>query len=166
MRSRRDHIDPGVAVARALDQGLVGMGGLLATTPDTLAEALAELSETYDERCARRVERFAEVPDKAIVWTQDSDGLLWRGLLAGPWRYDDHPDAIAADLVHVRSTCWDHAGLEEHRAPGAVVAASPAATATSSGSAQRTSAGPEKKKRPCGARAFSVSEGGLEPPRP
>ena len=166
MRSRRDHIDPGVAVARALDQGLVGMGGLLATTPDTLAEALAELSETYDERCARRVERFAEVPDEAIVWTQDSDGLLWRGLLAGPWRYDDHPDAIAADLVHVRMTRWDDAGLEEHRAPAAVVAS----FARGGRNFQRIRAadlgGPEMKKRPCGARAFSVSEGGLEPPQP
>ncbi len=98
------------------------MGGQLPTTPETLAEALAELSAAYDERLARRVERFAAVPEGAVVWTRDADGLLWRGRIVGPWRYDDEPAALAADLVHVRGARWEHEGQPEHLVPAAVVA--------------------------------------------
>jgi hypothetical protein len=122
MRSRRDDVDPALAVVRALERGLVGMGGRLATTPATLAEALADLSEEYDERVARRVERFAAVPEDSVVWTRDPDGLFWCGRIVGPWRYDDEPAALAADLVHVRKTRWDDDGLPEHLVPAAVVA--------------------------------------------
>ncbi len=122
MRSRRDDVDPALAVARALEHGLVGMGGALREPPASLAEALAELSESYDERFARRVERFAAVPDGALVWTRDRDGLLWSGRIVGRWRYDHDPAALAADLVHVRPVRWSDSGLEEHRAPAAVVA--------------------------------------------
>ena len=122
MRSRRDDVDHALAQARALECGLVGMGGTLPATPHSLAQALAELSDTYGERFARRVERFAAVPGDSVVWTRDPDGLLWRGRVVGPWRYDGHPEALAADLVHVRDTRWDQTGLEEHLAPAAVVA--------------------------------------------
>ncbi len=122
MRSRRDDVDATLAVARALECGLAGTGGRLTGTPGTLAEALAELSEAYDERFARRVERFAAVPESSVVWTRDPDGLLRRGRIVGPWRYDDAPAALAADLVHVRDVQWDEDGLEEHRAPPEVVA--------------------------------------------
>ncbi len=55
---------------------------------------------------ARRLERFAEVPDGAFVWTREVDGLYRLGRLAGPWRYDASADAVAADLVHVRPCSW------------------------------------------------------------
>jgi hypothetical protein len=121
MRSRRDDVDPALAVARALERGLVGMGGVLPSVPATLAAALAELS-THDERLARRVERFTQVPNGAAVWTRDEDGRFWRGTITGPWRYDGSPAAVAADLVHVRDARWDAEGLEEHLVPAAVVA--------------------------------------------
>jgi hypothetical protein len=122
MPSRRDDADPTLALTRALELGLVGMGGVLPSAPATLAEALAELSETYDERLAGRVERFAALPDGEVVWTRDPDGRYRRGTIVGPWRYDDDPAAINADLVHVRDARWDDEGLEEHDAPAAVVA--------------------------------------------
>lgn len=121
MRSRRDGVDPALAVARALERGLVGMGGVLPSVPKTLAVALSELS-VHDERLARRVERFAQVDDGAAVWTRDQDGRYWRGIIIGPWRYDGSAAAADADLVHVRDARWDAEGLEEHRAPSAVVA--------------------------------------------
>ena len=71
---------------------------------------------------ARRVERFAHVTSGSQVWTRDLDGRYRCGRISGPWRYDDDPAAVAADLVHVRLTRWDDESLDEHRAPVAVVA--------------------------------------------
>jgi hypothetical protein len=122
MPSRRDHPDPAPTLTRALELGLVGMGGVLPSAPATLAEALAELSVAYDERLARRVERFAAVPDGEVVWTRDPEARYRRGTIVGPWRYDDDPAAVDVDLVHVRDARWDDEGLEEHEAPAAVVA--------------------------------------------
>lgn len=106
MRSRRDDVPDGLAVDRALTLGLCGIGGRLDPPPLTLGEAVARLSTAYDERTARRLQRFAEVPDGAVVWTREIDGLYRRGHLAGGWRYDAAPDAVAADLVHVRPCEW------------------------------------------------------------
>ena len=122
LRSRRDDVDPALALERALARGLVGMGGRLPRVPHDLAEALGLLSETYDDRVARRVERFADVPAGAQVWTRDLDGRYRRGLITGPWRYDGDPGAVAADLVHVRAARWDAESLDEHLTPTAVVA--------------------------------------------
>lgn len=122
LRSRRDDVDPDLALNRALALGLVGMGGRLSRTPRDLADALTMLSVEHDERVARRVERFAAVPGGAQVWTRDGDGRYRRGHLAGPWRYDPDPAALAADLVHVRDADWDAESLDEHRTPAAVVA--------------------------------------------
>lgn len=120
--SRRDDVDPELALDRALGLGLVGMGGRLSRAPHDLADALALLSSEYDERMARRVERFAAVTAGAQVWTRDRDGRYRRGRLAGAWRYDPDPAALAADLVHVRDADWDEESLDEHRTPAPVVA--------------------------------------------
>ena len=122
LRSRLDDVDPQLALDRALALGLVGMGGRLSRAPHDLADALALLSAEHDERVARRVERFAAVTDGAQVWTRDRDGRYRRGHLAGPWRYDPDPAALAADLVHVRDADWDEDSLDEHLTPRAVVA--------------------------------------------
>jgi len=103
MRSRRDGVDPASTRDRALSSGLVGFG----QTGD-------------DSRSARRVERFADVPDGAFVWTRDPDGLYWLGRIAGPYRYDDR--GADADLVHVRPCRWLDRPLPEHHVPAAVVA--------------------------------------------
>ncbi|MGC4936431.1 GAF domain-containing protein [Kribbella sp. DT2] len=106
MRSRRDDVPDGLAVDRALDLGLCGIGGTLHPPPSTLDDAIERLSTSYDERAARRLHRFAEVPDGSFVWTREIDGLYRLGCLAGPWRYDASPAAVEADLVHVRPCVW------------------------------------------------------------
>jgi hypothetical protein len=122
MRSRLDSVDVSGAVERALDRGVVGVGGRLATPPGGLADALARVSDEHDERVALRLERFASVTDGAEMWTRDPAGLFRRGELAGPWRYDADPAAYVADLTHVRPCAWDPAALAEHEVPAAVAA--------------------------------------------
>ncbi|GAB2562912.1 GAF domain-containing protein [Kribbella endophytica] len=121
MRSRRDDVPHGLAVDRALHLGLCGIGGTLRPPPSTLDNALERLSTSYDERAARRLQRFAEVPDGAFGWTREADGLYRLGRLTGPWRYDASPDAVAVDLVHVRPCEWSAKPFTEAEAPAAVV---------------------------------------------
>jgi len=87
MRSRRDDVDPRLAVERALQLGICGMG----TTDDVRAE--------------RRLERFAAAPEGTYIWTRSPDGFHL-GRLTGPCRRDDAEAAVAADLVHVRPCEW------------------------------------------------------------
>ena len=121
MRSRDDAVDADLAIERAFALGLVGMGGRLAGPPGSLARALAELS-AVDARAARRLERFAALPDGDEVWTRDADHRYRRGVLIGPWRYDADPGAVEADLVHVRPCAWDPESRDEQATPPAVVA--------------------------------------------
>jgi len=122
MRSRIDHVDAGLAVERALDLGLVGVGGRLPDPPRDAADAVARVSDQHDERVARRLERFIAVPDGAEVWTRDPAALFHRGVVTGPWRYDADPAAYAVDLTHVRPCAWDADALAEHELPAAVAA--------------------------------------------
>lgn len=116
MRSRDDDVSDAVAVERALEIGVCGMGGRLDAEPRSLAEALADVDSAFGERAARRLERFASVPEGAFVWTRDVDGLLWVGRITGPWRYDTSSGAREADLVHVRPCDW----LDQPVEPAAV----------------------------------------------
>ena len=122
MWSRLDTVDPALAVERALDLGLVGVGGRLSSAPRDLADALARVSDEHDERVARRLERFARVAVGADVWTRDPAGLFHRGRLGGGWRYDVAPAAYDADLTHVRPCSWGPP-LAEHQVPVAVATA-------------------------------------------
>jgi hypothetical protein len=122
MRSRLSSVVPVLAVERGLSLGLVGMGGRLRSVPRTIAEAAEMTADEYDDRAARRLERFAAVADGSEVWTRDGDGLFHRGDVTGPWTYDTSQAAYDADLVHVRPCSWDTTALEEHRVPSAVAA--------------------------------------------
>ena len=102
MRSRRDDVDPGLAVERALLHGLCGLG------------------EVSDARAARRLERFAAVPAGAFVWTRDGEGAAYLGRLTGPCRHDEDPAAVAADLVHVRDCTWLPDPVPDAQLPPAV----------------------------------------------
>jgi hypothetical protein len=106
MRSRRDDIDFGATIERALSRGLCGFGGL----------------GVADDRLARRVERFREVDDNSFVWTRDPDGLYWLGRIEGPYFYDADDAAKAVDLIHVRECDWLSTPLLEPSVPAAVVA--------------------------------------------
>lgn len=105
MRSRRDDIDPQAAIDRALATGVVGFG-----------------DAGFNERLARRVERFADVADGSFVWTRDADGLFWLGRINGPYRRDDDAVAVAVDLVHIRPCRWLTEPLVESDTPPAVLA--------------------------------------------
>ena len=121
MRSRRDDVDPGLAVERALALGVCGTGGRLPSPPKDLAAALRETARTYDERTARRLERFAAVPLGAYVWTRDVDGLYLVGRVSGGWRYDATPEAFEVDLVHVRDCDWREKPVPVEHVPPAVL---------------------------------------------
>lgn len=122
MRSRLAEVDPALTVERALDLGLVGVGGRLPSPPRDLADAVARVAEEHDERVAARLERFAAVPVGAEVWTRDAAALFHRGLIEGPWRHDADPVAYDVDLTHVRPCSWGPP-LAEHQVPAAVAAA-------------------------------------------
>jgi hypothetical protein len=107
MRSRRDDVDWGAAVERALTEGVCGFGGP---------------KEPSDERLTRRIERFRDVDDGSLVWTRDTDGLYWLGRIQGPYFYDNTDAAAAVDLVHVRECRWLATPLPEHDVPAAVIA--------------------------------------------
>ena len=107
MRSRRDEVDVGATIERALTRGLCGFGGP---------------KEPPDERLARRIERFCEIEEGSFVWTRDPDGLYWLGRITGPYFYDDDKAAAAVDLVHVRPTQWLAEPILEPRVPAAVLA--------------------------------------------
>ena len=122
MRSRIDSVDAGLAVERALDLGVVGVGGRLATPPRDSVDAVARVAAEHDERVARRLERFVAVEDGAEVWTRDPAGLFHRGVVTGPWRYDAERAAYDVDLTHVRPCSWSASALAEHEVPAAVAA--------------------------------------------
>lgn len=103
LRSRCDDVDPRLTLRRALSLGLCGFG-----------------ERAHGSQLARRVERFAEVPDGSFVWTRDGDGLYWLGRIDGPYFYD--ADGAGVDLVHVRPCRWRDAPVTESRCPAAVVA--------------------------------------------
>ena len=121
MRSRDDAVADGVGVERGLRVGLCGMGGRLAgPPPSSLAEAVDAAAAQHDDRLARRLERFARVPDGAYVWTRDVDGNYWLGRLGGPLRYDDSDEAHEVDLVHVRDCRWRSEPTDRSIVPAAV----------------------------------------------
>lgn len=105
MRSRREDVDPQAALDRALAEGIVGFG-----------------EAGFNERLARRIERFADVEEGSFVWTRDADGLYWLGRIDGPYRRDEDTDAVAVDLVHVRPCRWLTEPILESDVPAAVLA--------------------------------------------
>ncbi|MBJ7384985.1 MAG: GAF domain-containing protein [Mycolicibacterium sp.] len=122
MRSRRDDVPPEPSIRRGLAHGVCGFGGVLDVPPDDVDTAVRMAAAEHDERLARRIARFADVPDGAFAWTRDTDGLFWLGRLRGPWFYDTDPEATAVDLVHVRRCDWQHRPVLPTEAPGAVLA--------------------------------------------
>jgi hypothetical protein len=122
MRSRRDDVALGATVARARARGVCGFGGVLHPTPEDVDDAVALAAQQYDDRLARRIARFAEVPADSLVWTRDEDALLWLGRLTGDWRYDSTEVAAAVDLVHVRPCAWMERPVPRAQVPGAVLA--------------------------------------------
>lgn len=120
MRSRDDGVSDGPAVERALALGVCGVGGRLDDAPGSIADALAAVDAVYGDRMARRLERFASVPEGVFVWTRDAEGFLWLGRITGPWRYDASAEARDVDLVHVRACDWLDRPVESAAVPPGV----------------------------------------------
>ncbi|KUI30574.1 hypothetical protein AU195_24670 [Mycobacterium sp. IS-1496] len=106
MRSRDDGIDVAQTIERARRIGLCGFGEL----------------GVDEDRLTRRIARFADAPDGALVWTRDPEGLFWLGRIDGPYRRDNTRAAAAVDLVHVRPCRWLSAPFLEPEVPSAVLA--------------------------------------------
>lgn len=106
MRSRDDRIDVVRTIERARRLGVCGFGEL----------------GVDGERLTRRIARFAEIADGALVWIRDPDGLFWLGRIEGPYRRDDTGAATAVDLVHVRPCRWLADPFLEPQVPPAVLA--------------------------------------------
>lgn len=106
MRSRDDRIDVRQTIERARRLGVCGFGEL----------------GVDGGRLADRVARFADVPDGALVWTRDPDGLYWLGRIDGPYRRDNTSAARTVDLIHVRPCTWSADPFLEPEVPPAVVA--------------------------------------------
>jgi hypothetical protein len=106
MRSRRDDVTAGAGTLRAFALGVCGIGGAVDPVPDDLDDAVELMARTHDGRTARRLARFAAIPAGSFVWTREVDAAYRLGRLTGPWRYDASPDALDADLVHVRDCDW------------------------------------------------------------
>lgn len=120
MRSRDVQVPTGAAVERALQLALCGIGGRLEPAPRTLDEAIVRTDQSWGERAARRLERFAAVRRGAFVWTRDAQAFLWLGRIRGDWRYDDRAAATAVDLVHIRAVDWLTDPIPHDQAPPSV----------------------------------------------
>lgn len=120
MRSRDDRVREGLAVERALQTGVCGVGGRLERIPDSPVDAIAAVDAVFGERMARRLERFVSASEGSFVWTRDVDGLLWLGRITGPWRYDASGEARDVDLVHVRACDWLERPVEPAAVPSGV----------------------------------------------
>ncbi len=119
MWSRLDEVDRAAAVRHALERRIVAVGGRLSSVPLDLEEAVEQVACEWDARLSARLRRFADVEDGSCVWTQDDEGLFHRGVIRGPWRYDDSAAARDHDLTHVRACLWSDGPLDP---PAAVVA--------------------------------------------
>ena len=101
MRARDIDVPAGAGADYGLEHGLVGIGG-------------------GDERSARRLHRFATVPDGAFVWTRDSGGGYRLGRITGPVREDGSAHARAVGIRHVRPARWLPSAFDQDDVPTAV----------------------------------------------
>jgi hypothetical protein len=122
MRARDRDVPAGVGAQHGVERGLVGIGDALGDVPATLGEAVAAAADAHGEKAGRMLQRFAEVPDGAFVWTREAGGDYRLGRIAGPWRYDDSPAARRVGLHHVRPATWLERPFGEHEVPAGVSA--------------------------------------------
>jgi hypothetical protein len=75
-----------------------------------------------DERSARRLHRFAELPDGVFVWTRTGDGNYRLGRMDGPASEVDSAAARAVGMRHVRPAEWLERAFDEDEVPAGVAA--------------------------------------------
>jgi hypothetical protein len=72
------------------------------------------------ERDARRLHRFALVPEGAFVWTRDGGGAYRLGRISGDLRAVRSAQAARLGITHVRPARWLDQGFAEAEVPAAV----------------------------------------------
>lgn len=122
MRARDLELPDGAGATFGLEHGVVGIGDALSRVPDDLDDAVSLADAEHGAKAARMLERFADLSDGTLVWTQEAPGVFRLGRLTGAWRYDDSPGARAVGIHHVRPTDWLGESLTEPDVPPAVVA--------------------------------------------
>jgi hypothetical protein len=121
MRARALSAPADAGAAFGLEHGLVGTGDALDRPPATLDEAVEAARDSYGDKAARMLRRFAELPDGAFVWTQ-ADGFFHLGRISGPWRYEDSEAAHEVGIHHVRPATWLERPFGDDELPAAVAA--------------------------------------------
>lgn len=104
MRARDRDAPPGEGAELCVEHGVVAIGA------------------ADDERSTRRLQRFADVPDGAFVWSRMRDGSYRLGRLAGPLREECSDAAEAVGLPHVRPADWLDRRFGDEEVPPAVAA--------------------------------------------
>jgi hypothetical protein len=122
MRSRIHEAPAGAGATWGVRHGVVGIGGRLPASPDSLAEAVSMTSRIHGERAGRALLRFARARVGAFVWTRELEGALRVGQISGEWRYVDCDEAAAVGIHHVRPCTWGGERFTAETAPAAVVA--------------------------------------------
>jgi hypothetical protein len=120
MRARDRDLSFGAGATYGVEHGLVGIGGALPSPPATIDEATRDATEVHGAKAGRMVYAFAQVVDGAFVWTRVSDGSYRLGSVAGPWRYDDSPEARDVGIHHVRDVTWLERRFVEKDVPAAI----------------------------------------------
>ena len=120
MRARDRGVEAGAGADHGLAHGIVGIGDALEIPPATLDEAVNAAGRAHGAKAARMLQRFAELPDDTFVWTRASSGAFHLGQIAGPWRYDDEPEARAVGIHHVRPATWLDRPFGPDEVPAAV----------------------------------------------
>lgn len=106
MRARdRPDVPVGAGAAFGLAHGLVGVGDRPGDGP----------------RAARRLERFAALPDGTFVWTRDADRRSWLGRITGPLRNVSSPEARACGIRAVRAADWRERPVPDDEVPAEVL---------------------------------------------
>jgi len=122
MRARDRELPAGAGAEHGVARRLVGIGDALPRVPADADEAAELAAAIHGAKAGRKVDRFAQLPEGCFVWTRLADGGYRLGRIAGPWRYDDSPAAIAVGIHHVRPARWLERPFHADEAPAAVVA--------------------------------------------
>lgn len=124
MRSRKDGVDHEEQVEWALEHGIVAIGwGRGTETPATLEDCLRGIEESWDQRSAACVARFAEANRGSLVWSQHTDGTWLLGEIVGEWKPDYSPEAATVDMYQTRKVRWAPRRLLSEEVPGGVIRA-------------------------------------------
>jgi hypothetical protein len=120
MRARDRDLPAGAGASFGLEHGLVGIGDALDAAPATIDDAIEAAGATHGPKAARMLERFADLPEGAFVWTEGPDGGYHLGRITGPWRYEDSPAARAVGIHHVRPVRWLGPAIDDREVPAGV----------------------------------------------